>query len=47
MKGNHVIVIDMDGFKQKGSTRISIKKDGQIKISMKKVVVKQEADDAE
>ena len=47
MKGNHVIIIDMDGFKQKGSTRISIKKDGPIKISLKKVVVKQEADDEE
>ena len=46
MKGNHVIVIDMDGFKQKGGTRISIKKDGPIKISLKKVV-KQEAEDAE
>ena len=47
MKGNHVIVIDMDGFKQKGSTKFSIKKDGPIKIPMKKVVVKQQEEDAD
>ena len=47
MKGTHTIVVDMDGFKQKGSTRIVIKKDGSIKISLKKVVVKEESEDAE
>lgn len=36
MKGAHTIVVDMDGYKQKGSTRIQIKKDGAIKISLKK-----------
>lgn len=47
MKGSHVVVVDMDGFKQKGSTRVLIKKDGVIKISLKKIVVKQETEENE
>ena len=48
MKGQHTITVDMDGFKQKGSTRFQIKKDGSIKISMKKEEPKKEtADDDE
>lgn len=47
MKGDHTVIVDMDGFKQKGSTKIAFKKDGVIKISLKKVVIKQEAENAE
>lgn len=47
MKGDHTVIVDLDGFKQKGSTKIAFKKDGAIKISLKKVVVKQEPENAE
>lgn len=48
MKGEHTVVVDLDGYKQKGSTRITIKKDGTIKISLKKEEAKKaKADDDE
>ena len=45
IKGQHTIIVDMDGFKQKGSTQVNVKKDGAIKISLKKVKVAQEETD--
>jgi len=49
MKGEHVITVDLDGYKQKGATKFQIKKDGAIKITMKKAEAKKDAkaDDAE
>ena len=47
MKGPHTIVVEMEGFKQKGATKFTIKKDGTIKISMKKEVQKKAADEDE
>ena len=40
MKGKHTIVIDLDEYKQKGSTTFTIKKSGPIKISLKKAAPK-------
>ena len=40
MKGKHTIVIDLDEYKQKGSTTFTIKKSGPIKISLKKADAK-------
>ena len=42
MKGQHTITVDMEGYKQKGSTRFKVKKNGAIKISMKKEAPKNE-----
>ena len=47
MKGKHTIVVDLDEYKQKGSTTFIIKKSGQIKISLKKEAPKKEAKDEE
>lgn len=45
MKGKHTIVVEMEGFKQKGSTTFMIKKDGKIKIALKKEAPKKESED--
>ena len=47
MKGKHTIVVDLDDYKQKGSTTFIIKKSGPIKISLKKEAPKKEAKDEE
>jgi len=39
MKGDHTIIVDLDGFEQRGSKKFAIKKDGVIKISLRKVKV--------
>lgn len=45
MKGKHTITVDMEGFKQKGGTSFMIKKDGKIKITLKKEEQKKSAAD--
>lgn len=47
MKGKHTIRVDLDEYKQKGSVTFDIKKDGKIKISLKKNAPKKPAKDAE
>ena len=47
MKGKHTIVVDLDEYKQKGSTTFTIKKSGSIKIALKKAPPKKEAKDDE
>ena len=43
MKGKHTIVVNLDEYKQKGSTTFTIKKSGPIKISLKKAPQPKEA----
>lgn len=47
MRGRHTITVDLDGYKQAGSIRFDIKKSGQIKIKVKKVVEKKAAAEEE
>lgn len=45
MKGKHMIVVDLDEYKQKGSVTFNIQKSGPIKIALKKAAKKAEKDD--
>ena len=47
MKGKHTIVVDLDEYKQKGSTTFTIRKSGPIKIALKKEAPKKGAKDDE
>ena len=46
LRGRHTIAVDLDGYKQAGSKDFDVKKSGQIKIKMKKVVEKKAENEA-
>ena len=45
MRGKHTITVDLDGYTQSGSIRFDIRKSGQVKIKMKKVVEAKNAEE--
>lgn len=47
LKGRHTVAVDLDGYKQAGSIRINIKKNGDIKIKMKKAKAAKTSEDDE